>query len=388
MTRRSLAYCVALACCLLAPGLVYGQAEDAFCEGCYHEQQWFAPVDFDYDCRPIDRGCGYFFNYSRLSWFVGNERTQIGSPGAAELSEDIWPLALALAVTGTPPGPPQQYVVNNGLQNVTPGQFGWGDRYEVGYFSGQHGLMMGIIDNQHTNSTAVFGDGPEPSGFGSLHVIFELQNPSLLLGFRDYGGTQIVPSVIQQGTSGIIEVPTTTFGGPGVGGNGSADDLNANLINGPVAVVADLNGDGTIDPTEILAIGADYGDLYRFNVTFNQIAVRNSSRTDGIELMKTYVLDNSHWFTKEQAGQIEVGVGARFLRFRDEFGFAGTSDFLRGATPFIAGNFLNTRADNNMVGPQIYARYTRESHRLQLGAAGRFMFAYNIENLYQTGAFG
>ena len=56
MTSRKLTYWLVTACALVAPGVAYGQAEDAFCDvNCYHEQQWFAPVDFDFDCLPIER---------------------------------------------------------------------------------------------------------------------------------------------------------------------------------------------------------------------------------------------------------------------------------------------------------------------------------------------
>jgi hypothetical protein len=358
---------------MAAPGVVYGQI-DEFCEpACYHEQQWFAPVDFDYDCLPIRRDCGWFFHYSRLSWAVDNERTSIGAPGAVVPSEDIWPAILQLDPQDDPP---QTYAIQNALQNDTPTKFGWGNRYEAGYFSGQHGVMLGVMEDVSVQSGSLFGDGPEASGFGSLHVNYLLQNPDLLLGFRDYGG------VFVQAQTGDVEVPTPTQGGPGVGGNGVVDDLNGNLINGPVAILGDVNGDGTIDDDEIIAIVVDYGDLYLFNTTYNQIAVRNSTRTDGVELMKTYVLDNSHWFVKEQNAQIEVGAGVRFMRIRDEFGFEGSSDFFRGR------NFVATDVDNQIVGPQLYARYTKQTKRLQLGAGGRFMFGYNVQDLSQTGVVG
>jgi hypothetical protein len=376
MTARKIAHWFAAACALLAPGTVYGQAEDAFCDvNCYHEHQWFAPVDFDFDCTPIERECGYFLNYNRVSWYLVNEKTQIGAPGALVLSEDIWPEILALDPLE---GPPQQYVVANGIQDATPGNWGGGDRYEFGYFNGDHGIMMGILFDQRVNSGTNFGTGPMPSGFGSLHVNFELQNPDLLLGFRDYGGVIV----------GGEEVPTPTQGGPGQGGNGVVDDLDGDLASGPVAILGDINGDGTIDDDEVIGIAVDYGDLYMFNVTFNQVAVRNSTSTDSVELMKTYVLPNDHWFVKEQNAHIEVGAGVRFMRVRDEFGFAGTSDFLRGLTPNIIGNEVNTDVDNNIVGPQIYARYTKQIHRTQFGAGGRFMFGYNVQDLDQTGVIG
>jgi hypothetical protein len=364
----------------VAPSVAYGQAEDAFCDvNCYHEQQWFAPVDFDFDCTPIERECGYFFSYNRVSWYLDNERSQIGAPGAVELSEDIWPAILALDPLE---GPPQQYVVQNGLQDVTPGDWGKGDRYEVGYFNGQHGVMLGVLFDQRVQSGGLFGNGPMPSGFGSIHVNFELQNPDLLLGFRDYGG------IFVQGDGVDADQPTPTQGGPGVGGNGVVDDLDGDLAEGPVVLVADIDGDGTIDDDEIVGIAVDYGDLYLFNVTFNQVAVRNSTATDSVELMKTYVLDNSHWFVKDQTGRIEVGAGVRFTRIRDEFGFAGTSDFLRGETPTTVGNEVNTEVSNQIVGPQIYARYTKQTNRMQYGVGSRFMFGYNVQDLDQNGVLG
>lgn len=349
---------------MMAPSVALGQIDD-FCEpSCYHEDQWFSPVDFDFDCQPIDRDCGVFFNYNRVSWFITGERTSIGSPGATDISEEIWPADLALDPID---GPPQPYVISNSLQDVTPGEFGWGHRYEFGYFSGQHGVMIGVIDDMRTFNSELYGSGPQPSGFGSLHVNFELQNPDLLLGFRDYGGVIFLDE----------EVPTPTQGGPGTGGDGVTDDLNGNLAAGPVAIIAVID-----DEDVVVGIAVDYGDLYRFNTTFNAIGVRNDARTDGVELMKTYVLDNSHWFTKDQNGQVEIGAGVRYMRIRDEFGFAGLSDFFRGQ------NFVDTRVDNNIVGPQLYGRYTKQMKRWKAGIGGRFMFGYNVQNLDQNGVLG
>jgi len=364
MTARKLTHWFAAACAMVAPSVAWGQVDD-FCEpACYHEDQWFSPVDFDFDCQPIERDCGVFFNYNRVSWFITGERTSVGQPGAVDVSEEIWPADLALDPID---GPTQPYAITNSLQDVTPGEFGWGHRYEFGYFSGQHGVMVGIIDNMRTFSSEVYGGGPQPSGFGSLHVNFELQNPDLLTGFRDYGG-ELVDDV---------EVPTPTITGPGGFGDGVTDDLNGNLAAGPVAIIAVID-----DEEVIVGIAVDYGDFYRFNATFNAIGIRNDSQVDGVELMKTYVLDNGHWMAKEQNGQIEIGAGIRYMRIRDGFGFAALSDLFRGA------NFVDTQVDNNIVGPQIYGRYTKQVKRWTAGVGGRFMFGYNRQNLDQNGAIG
>jgi hypothetical protein len=364
MTARKLTHWFAAACAMMAPSVALGQVDD-FCEpSCYHEDQWFSPVDFDFDCQPIERDCGVFFNYNRVSWFITGERTSVGVPNLTDESEEIWPEDLALDPADGPPGP---YVITNSLQDVTPGEFGWGHRYEFGYFNGPHGVMVGIIDDMRTFSSEVYGGGPQFSGFGSLHVNYELQTPDLLTGFRDYNG------VVVDG----VEVPTPTITGPGGFGDGVTDDLNGNLAAGPVALIAIID-----DEEVIVGIAVDYGDGYRFNSTYNAIGIRNETRTDGVELMKTYVLDNNHWMKTEQNGQVEVGAGVRYLRIKDEFGFLGSSDLFRG------GNFVDTKVENNIVGPQIYARYTKQVKRWQAGIGGRFMFGYNVQNLDQEGAIG
>jgi hypothetical protein len=46
---------------------------------------------------------------------------------------------------------------------------------------------------------------------------------------------------------------------------------------------------------------------------------------------------------------------------------------------------VNTDVDNQLVGPQLYARYTKQHKRFRVGAAGRFMFAYNVQDAEQEG---
>jgi hypothetical protein len=347
------------------------QAVDAFCEpACAHDMQLFAPVDFDFDCMPIKNDCGWFFNYSRVSWFITGERAPLGSPGATVLSEEIYPAILAFNFGDTPP---PQYLIQNGIQNgLDSGKFGWGNRYEFGYTTGQSGWEVGIIEKQRQNQAVTFGEGPQTNGFGSIHVNMELADPRLLEGFRDYNGQTI------QGE----EIPTPTLGGPGVGGNGVADDLDGDL-SGFGFLFIDVDGNGIFDGDDIIVgIFVDYGDLYNFNLTFNQVNLRSSTETDGIEIMKTFSLDNRHEYVKEQNAHTEIGAGVRFLRIRDEFGFSGTSDLLTGT------NFLETHVDNLIVGPQIHARYEKQLHRFNVGVDGRFVFGYNVQNLSQAGTFG
>jgi len=354
------------------------RAQDAFCDGdCDSDAQLFSPVDFDFDCRPYRKDCGYFFRYDKLSWAATGERNTIGDPNVQVLSEIIVPDALSQSF-GVTSGPitaaDLQYPIINGLQDAAPtAQFGWGERYELGYFSGGKGWAISILDGPEVNSSNTFGNGPELSGFGSIHINFATP-ANFLLGFRDYWGT---------GTdAGFFIVPSATLNGPGGPGDGFADDLDGDGAEGAANfVVADIDGDGTIDDDEVVGIAIDLDDLHEFNVTFNQVNVRNTTETQGVEIMRTYQLDNRHQMAKRQRSQWEIGYGVRFLRLRDQFMFDGTSDLL-GAADFT------TEVENQIVGPQIRARWNTQRGRWNLGIDTRFLFGYNITDADQTGSIG
>ena len=363
MTRRSLAYCVAAACSLLSQGLVYGQAEDAFCEGCYHEQQWFAPVNFDYDCQPIDRGCGYFFHYSRLSWAITGDRTPIGN-GATD-NGSLAPFRNFLSGFLTAPGDPTAVPVSiappvllGGIDSGPPrAAFGWGDRYEVGYFEGQHGWKVGIIDNAHSSTNQSYGLNTQDSIYGSVLVPFS-DPQNLMFGFIDVVG------------------PTGGAFNP----DGLADNIDGDNQFGP-------DGYDTMDPGRVpdAILGpdqrGDLEDIVRLPTSWQFLNVRNSTRVDGIEIMKTYQLDNSHFMTKHQNNSFEIGAGVRYMRIRDRFTVTGDG----GVMGF---SFWDTRVDNHIVGPQIEATWTYESHRWNFDVDGRFVFGADVQNFDQDAALG
>jgi hypothetical protein len=167
---------------------------DAFCGGCDYDAQWFSPVDFDFNCQPMRRDCGYFFRYDKLSWAATGERNTIGDPSVQALSEIMVTDDLAESfnvTTSNIRSADLQYAIINGLQDVPPiANFAWGERYELGYFNGGSGWLVSILDGPEVNSRQTFGNGPEVSGFGSIHVNFATPD-NFLLGFRDYGGTGI-----------------------------------------------------------------------------------------------------------------------------------------------------------------------------------------------------
>ncbi len=331
-----------------------------------HDLQFYSPVDFDFDNRPIGRESGYFFRYDKLSWAMTGERNTVGDPDVEVFSEIIAPEGLAdLGGISTGPLPQQGYPIINGLQDVAPtAQFAWGERYEMGLFDGDSGWELSILDGPFVSTQNTFGNGPEDSGFGSIHVNFATPT-DFLLGWRDYWGTGVEQD-------GFIPA-TPTLSGPGGVGDGVVDDLDGDGFDGPIFIIDAM---GTT-----IGIVIDFDDLHLFNVTFNQVTVRNSTETQGVELMRTHRLTNRHKMTKHQGNNLDIAYGVRFLRLRDEFSFDGTSDLLGTA-------FFTTGAENQIVGPQIRTRWSRQRGRWNLGIDGRFLFGYNITDLDQTGAIG
>ena len=84
---------------------------------------------------------------------------------------------------------------------------------------------------------------------------------------------------------------------------------------------------------------------------------------------------------KEQRNSFQIGYGARFFRIRDNFYWEGLGDVF-GRT------FTGTDAENQIVGPQIRAKWTHQRGRYGFDLDGRFTAGYNIQDLGQTGGIG
>ena len=354
--------------------------DDEFCgDCCDHDLQLFSPLEFDFDCQPLKKDCGWTFRYDKLNWLMTGERVEVGNPNVTVLSEIIVPDALShgaeFDVTSRPLfAADLQYTIINGLQDVAPTSgFGWGERYEFGYSKGDTGWQFSILDGPAVNTSNTFGNGQEQFGFGSIHVNFAVPD-NFLLGFRDYWGTGT--------TQGFFIVPTATLNGPAGPGDGFADDLDGDGAEGAANfIVADIDGDGTIDDDEVVGIVIDLDDLHQFNVTFDQVNIRNTTETQGIELMKTFRLSNSHRLTKDGHKNFHVGYGVRLLKLRDQFSFSGTS-------PLLGTMDFSTEADNMLVGPQLRAQWTSQKGRWGWNFDGRCMLAYNFTDLDQQGSYG
>lgn len=357
------------ACILFAAYSVPAQAQF---EGMYSgDMQFFSPVDLDFDNQAIRKNSGYFFRFDKLSWAMTGERISVGNPDAIVLSELVYPGNVG-ADFDLPA--PAAYTIINGLQDVPPtADFGWGERYEFGIQENGSGWAIGIIDGPEINTTASFGAGPESTGFGSVHVNFATP-PGYLLGWRDYQVQTINGENFVVGQNQVVT-------GPGGVADGIPDDINGNALPVFFFFGIDFNADGTIDDDEVTGNGVDFGDAYQFNITFDQVGIRNTSETQGIELMKTHRLSNGHRLEKNREKHFDIGYGVRFLRLRDRFQFDGTS-------PLLGTMNFATEAENQLVGPQIRARWMSQRGRMTWSFDGRCMLAYNVTDADQVGSFG
>jgi hypothetical protein len=384
-----------------------------------HDLQLFAPVELDLDNEPAVDDHGYFFKYDKLLWSYGGERVTVGDPNVIVLAEQVYrfnpadiPTTAIDPTTGLPfaGGEPAPYRILNGLQDVTPDAgFALGNRYEVGYQDRDNGWSIGILDGPELNQTQIYGisrppflvgdpfpeqDGdPIPPidpdyigpvtgnfalGFGNVHINFATP-PGYLLGFRDYLdfvagaaiGTQVGPLAYVGNYGNINETNTApiTF-------TRLTDDLNQNGINGATTIT--VVGPGGV---LLLTTVTDFDDLHLFNVAFDQVIVRNTTETRGVEAMWTHVLTNRHYQAKHQNNHLELAFGARFLRLYDQFTFAADGGIL-GRT------FSETSFTNQIVGPQVQAKWINQRQRWRLSADARFMFGYNVQDWNQINGIG
>jgi hypothetical protein len=374
---------------LAQPNLPFGP------ENYSHDFQLFAPVEIDLDNEPMVDDHGYFAGYNKLAWSFSGEHVTIGDPDVVTFAEIIYYPNPADNEFQSVPNP---YQIQNGIQNAIPDAgFALGDRYEIGYRDKGNGWMIGILDGPEMSQGKVYGMGPSPvpdpnyngpvdgaylppMGFGSVHVNFETPS-GYLQGFRDYLnylagaviGTQVGPIVYVGNYGGLEEAiddeDTITV-------QRIADDINENGIPGSVIVLVP-GPDGVLRPTTL----TDFGDLHTFNIAFETLEVRTRTKMNGVEAMWTHELTNRHYQAKHQNNHIELGLGARFLELQDDFGFTGTGGILGLTTS-------DTRIDNNIVGPQVRAKWVNQRQRWRLTGMTSVMFGYNNQNWKQENGMG
>jgi len=370
-----------------------------------HNFQLFAPLDLDLNNLPDQDTYGYFFNYDKLWWSYTGERVTIGDPNVVEFVETIYYPNLPDDLDQPPP----PYQIFNSLNNVPPNAgFAFGDRYEFGYEDGAYGWTIGILDGPKLYQSEFYGftpraDGGLPPfidpdytdgddigpgggpvgesrafGFGSVAVLFNVPF-GYLMGFRDYLNNL---AGAQQGTVGGIYLRVDNYGNPVfVEGNEvdddvlfrRADDLNENGVWG-FGIIVDEEGN-------IIGEFTDFGDLHQFNIFFDNVTVRNTTDTDGVEVMWTQALTNRRYMAKNQNNRLELSYGARFMRVDDNFRVDASGSIL-GTT------FWDTTVDNQIVGPQVALKWINQRQRWTTTVNARFMFGYNTQDWSQNGIVG
>ena len=366
--------------------------------------QLFAPLELDLDNQPPDDGyAGYFFEYNKLFWSYSGERVTVGSPNVTEFAEIIY--YDPFPNDESDPPPPHQ--IENTLRDVPPDAgFAMGNRYELGYRERDNGWLISVLDGPELHQSAFYGfpravfppgglppfidpdytagdditPGPVQEirafGWGSVPVLFETPI-GYKFGFRDYLSNLFGASI---GTQWGPMWNVGNYGAP----FGELDDIDDFLT-----LADDLDGDGNPgaigvvnDEGEIVGfIIADFDDLHEFNVFFNSVTIRNTTETNGVELMWSHRLTNRHWQAKHQNNYLQMYYGARYMKLYDEFTFFGEGSFLGDTTAI-------TSFDNSIVGPQIGLRWVNQRQRWRLQADGRFMFGYNQADWAQIGLTG
>ena len=66
--------------------------------------------------------------------------------------------------------------------------------------------------------------------------------------------------------------------------------------------------------TIIVPSSPDLGDLVLLPTAWQTLNVRNQTKTNGIEIMKTYRLPNRFRMAKRQNNDLEIGYGFRYFR--------------------------------------------------------------------------
>ena len=102
---------------------------------------------------------------------------------------------------------------------------------------------------------------------------------------------------------------------------------------------------------------------------------------NGVEAMWTHELTNRHYEAKHQNNHVELSFGGRFLEVSDYFGLLADGGIM-GRTS------SDTWFDNNIVGPQVRAKWTNQRQRWRLSGTTSFLFGYNTQNWKQENGIG
>ena len=311
------------------------------------EETWdgqpFEPFDASDYGDPWPGRVGWFFGYERfVSWINRPEAIDIGEP---RLEVPV--------VSGS--GYRQQYNTHN--TSMLTADDAYGNRYEVGYMDGDVGWMVGIVDGQPQDQLI---------DLINMDVVFR-DDPVINVGGRSVGFLH--GFVNRSPGDGVDDNLGEEVGGGGVGDAGVSGRFEDGDLDG---VINPLDPDDQIDDPA----NFDYFDMFRLPVLFSQAQVRNLAYLDGVEVMRNHVMWQLH-----NRGMFEFGYGVRFFRFRDRFR-------VRGFGGILDASEWHMLADNNVVGPQLMARWYRRDGRWTISGETRFLAGFNFQDLRLTGFLG
>lgn len=316
---------------------------------------WFAPAETSsYGNGPRSK-VGWFGSFERLYWsFARPTSAEIGSPTAS--------FAFSLSAL-TENGVNTGWLTANGA---------WGNRWELGFVdTDNYGWMVSVLDRVSQGQHNV-----------AENALVQFDDPdNLLSGFLPF---------VDPVTAEIIDA-----------------DLNSNDIYGRFG--EDLGRPNPDPPPPIFVpppdghpdtpAPTDFGDRIQWPVIYSLLDMKNITRLNGVEIMRMYRAPRLH-----NGGFFELLYGARFLQLDDAFKVYGTNsvttvntDIFTGVTTSntfidltnpLADSQWSLRTQNNMVGPQIGARWSNQRGRWVTSLEARFLAAANFQNAHQKTSLG
>lgn len=283
--------------------------------------QLFAPAELSEYGSGMHAKEGFFFTFDMLQW-------TITAPDAVTIGQnftrtDVWQGGF--------------FIDENSTMNTGPyeNDFTDGQRMELGYVSDHSGWLFGMFKltslNQYldrSNTTVVFEDPP----YGPL-------------------GLERIQGFVQSGDQDFDH------------------DVNGNGVFGRDGIDTTVPPDG--EPDE--PFPTDFGDDVRLPMVYDMLTTKNRTQLWGTELMYTIRSNQMH-----RGGYFELFIGGRYMQFRDTFNVQGYGGILDRS-------FWFTDAKNNLVGPQVAARWFNQTGRITWSAEGRFMAGFNFQDISQQG---
>ena len=317
---------------LLVGLLILGAALPALADD-FRDLQLWAPAEVSPYGRGPQPGEGFFFVFDQLYWRIQRPSTQpIGQPGE---SREVW--------FGPDIDPGNAFTLTNthdtSLLRSTP--LSGSQRFDVGRVIGRWGWFLSTYNLRPQHQELFMSD---------VHVVFE--DP-------EYG------------------------------------PIGRRFLQGRFLIEGDPDADPPIPDMETA--------LLDLPVIFDEMRVVNRVEHWSVELNMLHRTRQLH-----HGGFLEFFGGARYLEFNDRFTATtfpppdvpvpdpdpdndndnGNGNGNGNPTGVLDHSFWDTRAENNVIGPQIGMRWFRQHGRLRVSAEGRFLAGLNHQNVTQSGILG